>query len=311
MSALWPRSGDQLMDNRGRPRVGAAADFFQANTTTPIVVYQDEGLTTPVTDPVITDGNGIWPTVFINDVLLYYRYRTKTSPIGSVLSDFIKVPAYGPAWWTSAAPPVVDPNALMITGDIVGRPDGVSRPGFCRCNARTIGNAASGATERANADTQALFVFLWNAAATYAVSGGRGASGAADYAANKTIALPDLRGRVLAGLDSMGNTSSARLAAASAANTSGGLAVVALTVAQLPIHDHGGTVAVAGAHTHVYSVPGSTGVNAGATPINGGALAGTATSSDGDHQHVIPPAGSNGAHENTQPWLSGGWFIKL
>jgi hypothetical protein len=34
--------------------------------------------------------------------------------------------------------------------------------GFVRCNARTIGSATSGGTERQNADTQALFEYLWN-----------------------------------------------------------------------------------------------------------------------------------------------------
>jgi microcystin-dependent protein len=83
--------------------------------------------------------------------------------------------------------------------------------GFVRANGRTIGSATSGATERANADTQALFEYLWGADANLTVSGGRGASANADWAANKTIALPDLRGRVIAGLDDMGNTSAGRL----------------------------------------------------------------------------------------------------
>lgn len=61
----------------------------------------------------------------------------------------------------------------------------------------TIGNGSSGGTLRANADTQALFIFLWGnlANAQAAVSGGRGASAIADFNANKTIAVPDFRGR--------------------------------------------------------------------------------------------------------------------
>jgi hypothetical protein len=61
------------------------------------------------------------------------------------------------------------------------------------------------------ADTSALFLYLWGADANLAVSGGRGGSAAADYAANKTIALPDWRGRALAGLDDMGNSAAGRL----------------------------------------------------------------------------------------------------
>jgi hypothetical protein len=62
-------------------------------------------------------------------------------------------------------------------------------------------------------DVQALFSYLWTTDANLAVSGGRGANAAADWAANKTIALPDQRGRGLSGLDDMGNTAAGRLTA--------------------------------------------------------------------------------------------------
>jgi hypothetical protein len=105
----------------------------------------------------------------------------------------------------------VDPTTILATGDIkVSYGTGVLS-GFVRANGRTIGSATSGATERANADCQALFQYLWGADANLAVSGGRGASAAADWAANKTITLPDWRGRALAGLDDMGNTAAGRL----------------------------------------------------------------------------------------------------
>lgn len=63
----------------------------------------------------------------------------------------------------------------------------------------TIGNAASGATTRANADTEELFELLWDsmADAQAPVSGGRGASAQADFDANKTIGVPDPRSRSL------------------------------------------------------------------------------------------------------------------
>jgi microcystin-dependent protein len=66
-------------------------------------------------------------------------------------------------------------------------------------NDGSIGSAASGATTRANADTQALYTLLWtNISNTWApVSGGRGASAAADFSANKTLTLPKALGRAL------------------------------------------------------------------------------------------------------------------
>ncbi|MGH1556407.1 hypothetical protein ACRAWF_45660 [Streptomyces sp. L7] len=68
----------------------------------------------------------------------------------------------------------------------------------------TIGNATSGATERANADTQALFIYLYNADGSLVVTGGRSGNALNDFNRVEAIALPDLRGRALAGVDDMG-----------------------------------------------------------------------------------------------------------
>jgi hypothetical protein len=73
----------------------------------------------------------------------------------------------------------------------------------------TIGNAASGGTARAHADTAALFALIWdesdNAAAPIQDSAGaasvRGASAAADFAAGKRLPLDDMRAEFLRGLD--------------------------------------------------------------------------------------------------------------
>lgn len=113
--------------------------------------------------------------------------------------------------------PMTDANSVSLVGIPTGAMmmyGATTAPtGWVRCNARTIGSASSGATERANADTENLFTFLWThySDTVCAVSTGRGASAAADYAAAKTIALPDLRGRGLFGLDDMGNSAASRL----------------------------------------------------------------------------------------------------
>jgi len=63
----------------------------------------------------------------------------------------------------------------------------------------TIGDGSSGASIRANADTSALYVLFWNAYSNVAcpVTGGRGASAAADFAAHKKLQLPPMAGRTL------------------------------------------------------------------------------------------------------------------
>ncbi len=75
-------------------------------------------------------------------------------------------------------------------------------PGWILANDGTIGSASSGATNRANADTAALYTLLYDnyVEALAPVIGGRGASAAADFAANKPIRLLRVAGRAIAGL---------------------------------------------------------------------------------------------------------------
>ena len=72
-------------------------------------------------------------------------------------------------------------------------------PGWVKANDGTLGNAASGGTARANADTAALFTFLYDnfSDALCPVSGGRTTNAATDYGLNKTITLSALMGRAL------------------------------------------------------------------------------------------------------------------
>ncbi len=121
------------------------------------------------------------------------------------------------------------------TGDVKPTFKTAADTGWVMMDDGTIGDASSGASTRANADTSALFTLLWNNISnTYcAVSGGvRGASAAADFAAHKTIALPKALGRALA------------IAGAGSGLTSRALGLIngeeshALTITEMPAHDH-------------------------------------------------------------------------
>lgn len=80
------------------------------------------------------------------------------------------------------------------TGDVIETYRANPDVGWILMNDGTIGNAGSGATTRANADTQPLFNMFWPFAGC-TIAGGKGASAAADWAALKAISLPLRRGR--------------------------------------------------------------------------------------------------------------------
>lgn len=172
-------------------------------------------------------------------------------------------------------------------GDITGEATGTFKDtiattaaaGWIFADGRTIGNASSGATNRANADTQALFELIWNSIADTecAVSGGRGASATADFTANKTIVVPDLRGRVRAGKDNMGGTDAGRLSTITGTTLgkTGGAQTHTLTEAELATHYHtlsGWASAVAGGTAGTafdpYNAPRNTDSKGSNTPHN-------------------------------------------
>lgn len=87
----------------------------------------------------------------------------------------------------------------------------------------------------------------------------------------------------------------------------GGAKTHALSVAETPVHNHGGATSSSGSHRHSLHV--STGV--GASPYysvmgNGAGdyMDPSAMASDGVHTHPIASVGSGGAHNNLQPYIT-------
>lgn len=128
-------------------------------------------------------------------------YRKSTSGVWLKISDSsdlssVLTPGIGIDWW--GAESAVPSGWILAWG--------------------TIGSASSGASNRANADTQSLFNRLWadfsDANLPVLTSAGgastRGSSAAVDWAANKRISVPDKRGRVSVGKDDMGGTAANR-----------------------------------------------------------------------------------------------------
>ncbi len=103
----------------------------------------------------------------------------------------------GSGVWTTASSVIT--NTAWSTGDLKVTLKTVADTTWIMGSAGSIGDGSSSATIRANADCEDLFLFLYSkfVDANAPVSGGRGASGAADWAAHKRITLPDMWGRAI------------------------------------------------------------------------------------------------------------------
>jgi microcystin-dependent protein len=200
----------QQLDQYGKPLSGCLLYTIQAGTTsTPQNSYKDTALTLVHPNPMVCDAFGRLPQFFLADGQIKIRLTDK---LGNAVLTQDNILVIGPSSGGGGGGSI-DPTTIAATGDVKASYGTGTLTGWVRMNGRTIGSSTSGATERANLDTQALFQYLWGTDANLAVSGGRGASSSADWAANKTIALPDSRGRVIAGLDGMGNSAAGRLTA--------------------------------------------------------------------------------------------------
>jgi hypothetical protein len=198
------------VDSAGNIASGCLLNFYVAGTVaTPQNAYADFGLTTPLSNPIQCDQAGRVPMHWLADGLIHVRLTTFD---GTPLVD-TTMQVLGPSSGGGGGGGTVDPTTILVTGDMKLRYGTGPIAGFVRLNSLTIGNAVSGATERANADTQALFVYLYTTDAALPVTGGRTGNALNDYNANKQITTPDWRGRAIAGLDDMGATPAGRLTA--------------------------------------------------------------------------------------------------
>lgn len=234
---------------------------------------------------------------------------------------------------------IADISALTgSTGDVTAS-FASSKTGCVLMDGQTIGKTGSTATNRANNDTQNLYTLLWglNSVSFPLFNAGlpqsRGDSANADWTAGYTLGLPNGKGKTLVGRDNMGGTAANIITSAGSGingtilGATGGSETVTLTAGQLAAHFHsagGMTTNIDGSHSHtlnalpadsgVYNGSGGNFVGQSALTNNNEIVAGTTTVS-GNHAHSLTgdtaSAGSNQAHQNTQPSIIVNYFIKL
>jgi hypothetical protein len=307
----------QQLDNLGKPLSGGKLYLVQAGTVaTPQNCYQDSGLSIAWPNPITLDAAGRIPQLFCADGSIKVRLTDRNLTTIIVQDNLLVVGPSGGGGGGGS----VDPTTVISSCDVKAVYGTGVLAGFVRANGRTIGSATSGATERANADTSALFTCLYNSDPNLAVSGGRGASAAADFAANKTITLPDARGRTLAGLADMGNSATSVLtstffgASVTTLGSGAGSQSQALSTSNLPPYTPTGTVSQATGTIPVQGAWNGVGavvvdhVSLGAN--NGGALTLPATISSQTFTGV-PQGGSSAAFTTVQPTMLITLYLKL
>ena len=137
--------------------------------------------------------------------------------------------------------------------------------------------------------------------------------------AGGTISTPNLMDRFIVGADATGGTGAA--VGSYAYSNTGGANSVALTIAQIPSHDHSGTSGLGGAHSHTYTdrymyisdwdVIEDCGGCGTDLPHNEQSGEGKTTGGAPDHNHSIPAEGGGAGHENRPPFYALAYIMKL
>jgi hypothetical protein len=316
----------QQFDVNGDPLHGCKLYIYYANTSSPVLVYKDIGLTILHPNPIIADSTGRIPAFWLADG----SYRATLLDENNIVQfNETSIAAVGPS--TGAVAPSVPTEVVASTGDVKWRPHAGDITGWVRMHGGTIGNGSSSATY-ASSTTEALFLHAYGAFdnTICPVSGGRTGNAANDFASAKRLTLLDLRGRTPWGLDDMGQPDSLRLNGAyfPAGMTrltpggNGGAGTHVLLQGEIPDFLIGGAGSISVTVNDTRAFRARSGLTAQATggvsamhaaeqlfdDIIVSAQSGSITA---DATHNLTTGGGSVGHNNLPPVILGTWYWKL
>jgi hypothetical protein len=195
---------------------------------------------------------------------------------------------------------LISSDGTNYWADVIGVPVGVENSwgnatppaGYLICNNNTLGSATSGAT-KAHERYRALYVHLWNAYSdSYVpVSTGRGASGNADFDANKTLTMATMANMSIYGVGTLATGQTGGASTVASTGTVGTSGATTLTSSQIPSITstwNWGEGAPANTGSNTYAGASNSGVTAtikSGTGIATGAIASNNTSGT-SHTHT-------------------------
>jgi microcystin-dependent protein len=332
MAGTIPLSMTQQFDVYGKPLAGGQLYMIQAGTvSTPQDAFQDLGLAIKMPYPMTLDAAGRVPQFFLADGTVKIRLQDKYGVV-QLSADSVLVVGNSSGGGGGGGGSSVDPTQLMQTGNMILRYGVGPLLGYVRMNGLSIGSATSGAGERASADCQALFLYLWATDPNLVLYSGAGAvarqaTALLDWTANRHLALPDWRGYAVGALDDLGSVPAGRLTAAffgmsaTVLGAVGGLQYNVLVADHMPptgLSVSGTTGDDTPDHTHIVNAVKDAGNVSDVTPgaVKGNTINTDIVSSPPSVKHKHPfsanvVGGGGIGHPNVQPTKLCTLYLKL
>lgn len=185
MSSLFVLPQQFLLNNVGALIPGAKAYFFAAGTSTAQTTYTEHTLSTAHSQPILADGNGRFPAIYLDETLDYKVQITDSSDVEIYTQDFIQF-----GLTATQIAPLINPRTQTEINESITPVDYLEKPG----NVRRYGAVGDGLTNDTSAFDQAF--------RSVPSTGGAVVVPAGNYLLEPTVDHPFLG----AGLDDQGNT---------------------------------------------------------------------------------------------------------